>query len=155
MVQKKIDTGCSENNDQSQERVPGTRGGGTDLLGSDLGTSLEVTQVAFSRILLSKNILEAYGLNFHMVSDISSLYCLKEVIWMIHPNSSKTAPVWSGLAPWGSVYSLVCWAAELLHAKQRRDHSLQSMEKFELWRYLQDSKISVLRVYTAAGNLPW
>lgn len=113
------------------ERVPGR--GGTALLWPDLGTSLKVT-LALSSVLLSKNILEAYGLNFHMAGDISSLYCLKKVIWMIHPDCSKTALVWSGLVPWGSIYSLACWAVELLCTKWRRDHSLQPVEKFELWR---------------------
>lgn len=86
--------------------------------GSDLRTSLELTS-ALSSTLLSESILEAYGLNFHMVGDISSLHCLEKAIWMItHPHSSITAPVWSGLVPWGCIYSLVCWAAELLCTKQ-------------------------------------
>lgn len=81
---------------------------------------------------------------------------------IIHPHSSVIAPVWSGLGPWGRIYSLVCWAMEPLHTKQlillRRDHSLRSMEKFEFWRFPQGSDLPVfsfLRVYTAAGNSPW
>lgn len=59
-------------------RVPGTRKGGTTVLGSDVGTSLELTP-ALSSSLLSESILEAYGLNFHVVGDISSLHRLRKL----------------------------------------------------------------------------
>lgn len=59
-------------------RVPGTRRGGTTVLGSDVGTSLELTP-ALSSSLLSESILEAYGLNFHVLGDISSLHCLRKL----------------------------------------------------------------------------
>ena len=86
--------------------------------GSDLGTSLELTS-ALSSTCLSESILEAHGLNFHMVGDISSLHRLAKAIWMIiHPHSSITAPVWSGLVPCGCIYSLVCWATEPLRTKR-------------------------------------
>lgn len=88
------------------------------MLGSDLRTSLELTP-ALSSTLLSESVLEAYGLNFSHDGDISSLHGLEKAIWMIsHPHSSIMAPVRSGLVPWGSIYSLVCWAVELLHTKQ-------------------------------------
>lgn len=49
-----------------------------------------------------------------MAADISSLHCLEKAAWMIiHPHNSVTAPVWSGLIPWGCSYCLVCSAAEL------------------------------------------
>lgn len=87
------------------------------MLGSDLRTSLELTP-ALSSTLLPESILEACGLNFHMVGDISSLHCLEKAICMIvHPHSSIIAPVWSGLVPWGCIYSLGCWAAALLPTK--------------------------------------
>ena len=88
-------------------RVPGTRRGGTAVLGSDLGTSLDLTP-ALSSTLLSESILEAYGLNFHMVGGISSLHRLEKDVWMIiHSHSSIIVPVWSRLVPWGCIYSLV------------------------------------------------
>ena len=78
------------------------------MLGSDLGTSLELTP-ALSNALLSESILEAYGLHFHVVGDISSLRRLEKAVWVIiHAYSSIIAPVWSGLVPWGFIYSLVC-----------------------------------------------
>lgn len=85
--------------------------------GSDPRTSLELTP-ALSSTILSESTLEAYGLNFYMVGDISSLHCLEKAIWVIsHLHSSIIAPVWSGLVPWGCIYSLVCWAVELLRTK--------------------------------------
>lgn len=95
-----------------------TRKGGISVPGTDLGTSLELTP-ALSSTLLSEGIIEAYGLNFHVVGDISSLHCVEKATWMIsHPHSSIIAPVWSGLVPWGCIYSLVCWAVELLYNKR-------------------------------------
>lgn len=111
---RKVDTSCCENNDQiwkspwDQKR--------RECCARE--TSLELTPALLST-LLSESILEAYGLNFHVVGDISSLHCWQKAIWMIsHPHSSIIAPVLSGLIPWDCIYHLVCQAAELLCTEQ-------------------------------------
>lgn len=111
---RKVDTGCCENNDQiwkspwDQKR--------RECCARE--TSLELTPALLST-LLSESILEAYGLNFHVVGDISSLHCWQKAIWMIsHPHSSIIAPVLSGLIPWDCIYHLICQAAELLCTEQ-------------------------------------